>query len=92
MEPLQLIVNNINVINDTLYQIPIHKKDIYKIFIGGKHSVQINIPVPTTFNIANTACISPDAFTDYVLAHGIATIFAHDSLAGPNLVRLHGLE
>ncbi len=35
--------------------------------MGGKHSVQTNLPVPTMFNIANSACVSLDDSIDHVL-------------------------
>ncbi len=60
--------------------------------MGGKHSIKTNLPVPTTFNIANTACISLDAYIDHVLGHGIPITFAHDSISGPNMTDLHGSE
>ncbi len=58
--------------------------------MGGKHSIQINLPVPTTFNIDNTACISLDSYIDHVLGHGIPITFAHDSITGQHIVGLHG--
>ncbi len=62
--------------------------------MGSKHSIQMNLPVPTTFNIANTACISLDAYIDHVLGNGIptTTTFAYYSITGPNLVGLQGSE
>ncbi len=61
MEILNSTVKYSNVNNSMIPWFPIHDKDIYKIFIGGKHSIQVNLPVPVTFNIANTACIYLDA-------------------------------
>ncbi len=54
--------------------------------------IQTNLPVPTTFNIANTACISLDAYIDHVLGHGIPITFAHYSINGLNFTGLHGSE
>ncbi len=61
-------------------------------FMGGKHSIQTNLRVPTTFSIANTACISLDAYIDNVIGHGIPIKFAHDSKTSSNFVGLHGSE
>ncbi len=58
--------------------------------MGGKHSIQTNLPVPTTFNTANAACISLDAYVDHVLGHAILIRFVHDSITGPHLEGLHG--
>ncbi len=54
----------------------------------------MNLPVPTTFNIANTACISLDTYIGHVLGNGIptTTTFAYYSITGPNLVGLQGSE
>ena len=92
MKLLHMTVKQSNVNNNVLTQLPSHDKDIYKLFMGGKHSMQTNLPVPTTFNIANTACISLDAYIDHVLGHGIPITFAHDSISGPSLAGLHGSE
>ncbi len=54
--------------------------------------MQANLHAPVTFNIVNTACISLDSYIDHVLAQGIPTIFAHDTLTGPNCDQLHGSE
>ncbi len=43
-------------------------------------------------NIVNSACISLDANIDHVLGHGIPITFAHDSITGPQIVGMHGLE
>ena len=92
MEILKSTVKVSNVNNSVIPRFPIHDKDIYKIFMGGKHSIQVNLPAPATFNIADTACISLDRYIDHVLAHGVPITFAHDSLTGPNLDGLHGSE
>ncbi len=92
MKLLHMTVEQSNVNNNVLFHLPSHKKDIYKLLIGGKHSIQTNLPVPTTFNIAITACISPDAYIDHVLGLGIPIKFAHDSTTGPNFAGLHGSE
>ena len=92
MEILKNTVKYSNVNNSMIPRFPIHENDIYKIFIGGKHSIQANLPAPTTFNIANTACVSLDSYIDHVLAHGIPITFAHDSITGPNFDGLHGSE
>ncbi len=89
---LQMTVNHSIVNNNVLSQFPSHEKDIYKLFMGGKHSIQTNLLVPTTFNIANIACISLDAYFDHVLGHGIPIPFAHNSITGLHLVGLHGSE
>ncbi len=60
-------------------------------FMGGKHCIQTNLPVPT-FNIANTAYISLAAYIDDVLGHGIPITFSHNSITGSHLEGLHGLE
>ncbi len=54
MKLLHMTVKQSNVNNNVLSCLPSHDKDIYKPFMGGKHSMQTNLPVPTTFNIANT--------------------------------------
>ncbi len=87
-----MTVKQSNVTNNVLSCLSSHEKDIYKLFMGGKHSTQFNLPVPTTFCIANTACISLDACIDHVLGHGIAITFAHDSTNGPNFAGLYGSE
>ncbi len=84
-----MTVNHSNATNNILSRFPSHEKDIYKLFMGGKHSIQTNLPVPTTFTIANTACISLDAYINHVLGHGIPITFAHDSISSPNLTGLH---
>ncbi len=71
MKLLHMTVKQSNVNNNVLSHLPSHEKDIYKLFMGGKHSIQTNLPVPTKFDISNTECISLDAFIDHVLSHGI---------------------
>ncbi len=88
---LHMTVKQSNVDN-ILSHLPSHEKDIYKLFMGGKHSIQTNLPVPATFNIANTACISLEAYIEHILGHGIPTLFAHNSTNGPNFAGLHGSE
>ncbi len=92
MKLLQMTVKQSNINNKILSSLPSYDKDIDKLFMGGKHSMQTNLPVPTTLNIANTACISLDAFMDHVLGHGKPITFAHDSINGPNFTGLHGSE
>ncbi len=92
MKLLHMTVKLSNVNNNVLSWFPSHEKDIYKIFMGGKQSIQTNLPVPTTFNIAKTTCMSLDVYIDNVLGHGIPIIFAHDSTTGPNFAGLHGSE
>ncbi len=89
MKLLHMTVKQSNVNNNVLTRLPSHEKDIYKLFMGGKHSIQTNLPVPMTFTIANAACISLDAYIDHVLGHGIPITFAHDSISGQNLTGLH---
>ncbi len=92
MKLLHMTVKQSNVSNNVLSHLPSHEKDIYTLFMDGKHSVKTNLPVPTTFNIANTACISLDAYIDHVLGHGIPITFAHDSTMGSNFAGMYGLE
>ncbi len=84
MKRLHMTVKQSNDKNKVLSCLPSHDKDIYKQFMGGKHSIQTNLPAPTTFNIANTVCISLDTYIDHVLGHDIPITFAHDSISGPN--------
>ncbi len=76
MEISKSTVNYSNVNNSVIPRFPINDKDIYKIFTGGKYSIQVNLPTPIPFSIANTACISLDAYIDHVLDHGILITFA----------------
>ncbi len=78
-----MAVNHSNVNKNILSWFPSHEKDIYKMFMGGKNSIQFNLSVPTAFNIANTACISLDSCIDHVLGHGLPISFAHGSIKGP---------
>ncbi len=55
MELLKMAVNHSNVNNNVLSWFPSHEKDIYKMFMCDKHSMQTNIPVPITFDVANIA-------------------------------------
>ncbi len=71
MEILKNTVKYSNVNNSVIPRIPIYDNNIYKIFIGGKHSIQANLPAPSTFNIANTVCMLLDSYIDHILAHGI---------------------
>ncbi len=57
MELLQTTLNHSNINNKVPSQVPSHERDIYKMFMVSKHSIQTNLPAPTTFNIASTACI-----------------------------------
>ncbi len=81
-----MTVKQSNVNSNVLSPFLSHEKDIYKMFMGGKHSIKTNLPVPSIVNIANTACISLNSYIDHVLGHGIPITFAHDSTTGPNLV------
>ncbi len=92
MKLLHMTVKQSNVNNNVLCCLTSQDKDIYKLFMGGKHSMQTNLLVPITFNIANTECISLDGYIDHVLGHGIPITFAHDSISGPSLAGLHGSE
>lgn len=71
---------------------PIHNNDIYKIFMSDKHLIQANFPVLVTFNFANTACKSLNAYLDHVLSNDITIAFDHDSLTGPNFEGLNSSE
>ncbi len=81
-----------NINKDVLLQFSIYNQDIYKMFMSGKHSIQTNLPVPKTFNIANTVCISLDAYIDHILGHGIPISFAHISTTGTNFGGLQGSD
>ncbi len=68
---LNMTVNYSYANNIVLFWFPIHAKDIYRVFTGGKHSLKANLPVPTTFNFANISWISLDAYFDHDLGHGM---------------------
>ncbi len=84
MKLLHMTVKPSNVNNNVLSKLPSHEKDIYKMFMGGKHYIQTNLPVPSSFNIANMAWILLDAYIDHVLDHGVPITFAHDSTTDLN--------
>ncbi len=76
-----MTVNYSIVNNNVLSRFSSHEKDIYKMFMGRKHSIQTNLPVPfiiNIINIANTECILLNSYNDHVLGHGIPITFAHD--------------
>ncbi len=54
---LHMTANHSNFNNNVLSWLPSHSQDIYKMFMGSKHSIKTNLPVPTLPNIANTVCI-----------------------------------
>ncbi len=70
-----MTVNHSKINNNVLPCLP-----SYEMFMGGNYSMQTNLPVPTTYDIANTACISLDAYIDHVLGHGISITFAYSGI------------